>query len=691
MGVQRLPEVRLTIPNSVWPHVEGGPIGQAPVESFSTEREIVSGTLPGQVRAVSGFSIGSGSAVVPQAANGRPFTPWAKSSDRLVSVGTLASLEAIYANGDVEPLGAWKVASAAGAIGAGAIDVPLAEAVYGTNRARLPIPCYPYADAIWIVDTLARQAGYYATPAPTPSTFLSVPGIGGICADVGTMTSNTAPTFTEALGQPGIKSGQFKAATSWDNYVNYLTLNTAGSVFTVGNVTLEIGIGTLKVTGDSTQTVTFEPGLDPNWPLRVQVEIQSSTVPGVGSHMIRARSAHDDTKWSDFAVVPNRDVMGDLEYQSGIFNGLLMSTEADAGLWAAPTADFSLLDAIVTRPTIATDATVWSAIQDTVQTFAAAGWLTRHGVLKVINRHELAGDTSERIPFDVAALAEDIPWTLAADDQADRLVVTWSPVTPPDDPDELLEWAVGDGLVEIPARSTVSYLVDLGGYTEQVLTFRHIDVETSLDFSTWEANTAADGSGTEITTGVNIGVERITTSTVIVTLTNLYNQTIWMVDYDGKPALILRGFKRWEQASQAQIAFGATSTAAKNEITIDLGRLAQDSTTARSIALYMWDRSTVNRWRASSIRIPLDLSLDVGDVLTLTHAPSGLYADAIITRLSLAGRAGQIDQIIDIALLPPVVASFDARWHGATVAEFNTFWANKTVRDFDNDPLKVGV
>ena len=157
----------------------------------------------------------------------------------------------------------------------------------------------------------------------------------------------------------------------------------------------------------------------------------------------------------------------------------------------------------------------------------------------------------------------------------------------------------------------------------------------------------------------------------------------------GEPALILRGLGVWQQDTQSQIIYGVGEADAKNEITLDLGPLAQDRTTASAIAAYLWDRARISRWRALSIRIPLDLSMDVGDVLALFHLASDLRTDAIVTRINLSGSAGQVSQVIDLAILVPTVAALDALWRDETVDEFNAFWAGSTVSDFDNDPLKV--
>lgn len=683
MSVTRLPEILLTIPNSAWPAEPDQPIGQARAEAFTTEREIISPALPGQVRATSGFSIGSGSAVVPQSGNGRPFTPWSRSTDRLVSVGSLARLEALYENGTLEPLGAWKVSSASGSLGTAGIQVPLAETAYGTNRARLPTPCYPYVDAVWIVDVLARQAGYFSTPPPVASCILSVPGVGGVCAEVGKTHADVQPSFSMGTGTPSIAGGGFTAPLTWSGNTVFLTLTTPGVVVTLDEVTLDIGLGSFTITGiGGNQTKTFTAGLDPTWPLRVQAEIWTD---GVTTN-VRVRSTHDDSAWSAIATVSS-SANGPLTYVSGVFSGLQVTTAADPKLWAAPTAKMSLLDAIVERPWIAAESRVWTGLQDTVQAFASAAWLDRFGVLHVLNRHDLAGVDRGKKTFDVDVLADDLPWSITADDYADRMVVTWSPTTAPED-DETLEWSVGSGKIRIDAGQTASYLVDLGGYTETVYGFTHADSAVD-EASTWEANTLEDGSGTEITSGVTIVAEVLSPSAVLVRVTNANSVPVWLVDYNGEPALILRGANLWGQESQAQITFGVGEADAKNELAIDLGPLAQDAITAQSIAGYLWDRARINRWRASSIRIPLDLTLDNGDVLGLVHAGTDLQTDALVTRISLAGSMGQIEQVIDLAILTPTVAAFDVLWRDETVSDFDAFWAGSTVQNFDADPLKA--
>lgn len=682
-----VPEVFLRLDNSSWPNQPDLPIGTGRCTQFSVEREIVSGALPGQIRSASGFSIGSGSAEVAQSSAHRPFTPWA-SEDRAITVGMLAALVAVDTQtGSEEPLGAWKVASASGALDTNTLSIPLAGVQAGTARARLPIPLQT-VDPIWIIDMLARQAGYFATPPPAASSLLDLPLIGGIHPIIGSIQTSSTPVWDMSTGGASLAStaGIRTTGALTDQSTIYLTLNVAGfATFRIGGVDLRVRSGEVAVRtapSGAWSVLAFPAGECADWPLRVQVEIWTDGT----ITRVRARSCQSVGWSTQIQATGSASGIFSLFYIDGGINGLQVTTRTDPILFAPPNAVLSLLDGLVFCPWVDAGATIWEAIQQVTQAFAGAGFIDRLGVLKIFSRTDLTGAGRVSRPLDLGVHADSLKWSIADDDHADRLVVEWSPPTAPED-DEPIEWAVGMGRMHVPAGTKNSVLVDLGGFYENVYGFTHYDDATG-DESTWEANTAADGTGIEVREGVVVSVDKLSPSAVIVTVENATLADIWMVDYDGSPALVLRGSRGWMQDESSQIARGTTEADSTNPLSITLGPLAQDPSTVASVTNFLWERCRDPQWRIQGFRIPLDLTIDIGDVLALSHTPSGLTVDALVTRMQITGSAGNVTQTVDLVALSPVVATFDAVWGDLTVTEFDAINGTRTVTEFDRAPLE---
>ena len=711
---QWLPGVFLTIPGSPWPLADGVPVGTGRVGEFTVEREIVAARLPGQVRARSGFSIGDARVTVQQAP-GRPLAPWAR-PDRRVEAGAECLLYAMdETTGARWPLGAWQTKAPAGSLTSAQVGVELIESQYAGRMADARLPVVDgEVDPVWIVDVLARQAGFHSTPPPGPGTVLNVPLCGALAAGpngsgarLTIMAAGKSPQWSTASGIPGL-SGAAElprwhvprpAGSSRQFERMLITANIAGTVrfqLQVGSgsdlVDVEVTTGTVRARmngGAWTATRTFAAGMDPNWPTRVQVILG-----GTGPQLtIAARSSANATPSTPVTVTP-LDLMGVstlaiAAIQSGAVSALdvTLTDTNPTHMWAAPTARMSLLDGRVFAAWIPDPKDVWSTLQATLDAYAGAGWVSLGGVLTVLNRHELAGSGRPKTQVDVGSRVEDLSWTLDADDYADRLEVTWWPVTWPEE-DELPQWPVGDKL-HVPARRSQTVEVDLGAFVRQTIVWVHVDSEflTTDVASRWDANTAVDGSGVSVSTGIHVASERTTPSTVRVTVTNQNPFDVWMVDFNGNPSMILRGAGKASQESPQVIEYGTPDVDAKSPLTIDLGKTVQDRATAEELAGYLWGRVNRPRYRLNAIRMPLDWSRDLGDVLTLVHPESDLVANVLVVRDAKTGGPGEIAQRCDLILLPPTVDDFEAVWAGKTFDDFEAQWAGQNLAAFDADPL----
>lgn len=704
MSQQWLPEVYLTIPGSAWPAEPDLPVGTGRVHDFTVEREIVAARMPSQVRARTGFSIGSATCAIRQA-EGRPLAPWAH-ADRRVTAGQPCELYALdEATGERNDLGAWQVHAPAGSLVRGDVGIELYESQYAGRLAdpRLPVVAGP-VDAAWVVDALARQAGFYSTPKPNGGAVLSVPLAGSLTPEIGSLSagSQAAATWSTQLGQIGVANDP-ATRMAWDFTRTVegslrLAVTTAGAAFRFwlpSSSTALVPVDviawahdtlSIRISDGAWTSVPWTPGRHPDHPLRQEFELEQSGT----TIRARVRSTDSDTAWSAWASVPRGDatltVSGvTIQWQATQVAGLQVGTGPMP--WDAPTARIGLLDALVDAPWLPEAPDVWTGLQQVCDSFAAAGWVSKDRVLTVRNRHELAGSARPKTLVDVGVRVEDLPWAVNADDYADRLEVTWWPVTWGDEFSGDFELAgVGERL-RVPAGRTVTVEVDLGQYVGTLYGWQNVSSTSADPFSEWQANTALDGSGAEVTSGITVSTEHLSPSAARVTVTNSGTSDVWMVDFDGAPGMILRGTGVVSQEAEQTITFGADAVDARQPLTVDLGKIVQRRATAEAIAAYLWERVNRPRYRINGVRMPLDWSRDLGDILTLTHPESDLTANVLVVADRKRGSSDAIEHRCDLIVLPPTWDDFDSVWAGGTwTGGFDLAWVGRSWTAFDTDP-----
>lgn len=701
---QILPEILLRIPGGTWPLGQGLPVGTGRCDSLNLDRELVAASLPGQVRGKTGFSIGTASVAVAQPRD-RQFTPWSPSLDRLVDAGTEAELVAWdERTGTETPLGRWLVAKPAGSLKSSQIAVELDESqARGRDLPnRLPAVAGP-VDPVWIVDQFARQMGYLSTPVPSGFGY-TMPLCGGLDSHVTTgltvaPTAGAGAVWSVDTGVPGLASAT--VLPRWNVISNFpltFAVNYTGTVtFRLSEyapdqgIDVELGPGTIRARFNGGAWSTAQPftaGMDPNWPTRVQVLVTRSGT----TLTIRARSSATgalSTAINLTATIETLFSVGVVALDGGISGLALVPAADDAGLWAAPSATMSLLDGRVSAPWVPSELKVWPAIQHVCDSWGGIAVKSNDDHLRVLNRHEAAGSNRPKTVIDVDRLAEDIRWEVAADDFADRLETTWYPPTWPDEFTDPSEWTVDR--LHVPAGSTVAVDVDLGGYVRRLLPFLNVaDPDLQIDSnSEWDANTAADGFGTPVVAGITVSVEHQSPARARVTVKNTSSVDVWMVadGGDGATGLILRGVGKATQEDAATITRGAAEIDAKHPLEIDLGRTVQSRADADALTSYLWERVNRRRFRVNGVRLPLDWSRDLADILLLDHARSGLSLNALVTGIHID--PGTPGMTVDLAALPPIWSDFDAAWAGATGDDFDAAWAGLSGVAFDNDPLKT--
>lgn len=747
------------------------------VSQWSTTRELVGSVLPGNLRTRSGLSIGTASVAVR---NPDPITrtPWASNGARIRRGGEVSL--AAEVTGEVWPMGSWLIGEATGSLRSAEVPMSLRESSFrgrGDSRSvrnLLPVvPATPVEPA-WMVDALARQVGWWTTPAPVESCLASLPLNGAVWSELSDYVAfpldGTVPKrwggVRGALGPIGdwgvylvmavisyrLTGGVLRPTYDpvlIDDTPLYVTLCATG-----GPTLIRFGYGatdpqlridpddaTLEVRSSSSSawvSVGYVPGLDPNNLDRVQIEVQRSGSPTdpdsefdfrgtYGPIRARARSSQS-AAWSAWAVdsttvagnAVSELIMGSTAADGGSAAGVQVTREADPALWAPATAHIEPLGngGLMPSPWLASDVDVWSGIQAVCAAWLGAAWVDAAGILICRNRSYLAGlvPPSSVPVLDVGTRVEDLPWTLDPADEADRLTVTYAPVdilTLAYDPDAENWSGTGSGnmvapllwesseAVQIGPGETITIKADVenlgvaaGVYQQPYgLTQNWWSAEVAQDghwqVSSWNARPNRDGTGAIPGEGaLQVTSRQVSAGRVLIEIRNRTGSALWTVDGKGNPWLRMRVVGMTSQANAAVVTRGLPEEQAVNPMAIDLGRLVQRQADAEAIADYLWGRARNPGYRVASLRVVPDWRRDIGDVIYLTHGRSGLAQKALITKVAMAGKPGEVTQHLDVVLLPVTYADHTDYWAGKTYAQQKAARAGDTYRDETDDPLK---
>lgn len=729
----------------------GAPLGVRAAVSGEESRELVGAGLPGNIRSA-GLSIGGANLVAAHADLTR--TPWAKGANRLRAGGE-AVLWAEHDGEDPMPMGTWLIAPQSGSVVSAGISVQLREKQYeGRDQDNLlPTITQDGTEASWMIDVLLRQLGHYTTPPPVASCVSSLPMNGGTWEEGNLALARTvdAPIgwggVRDALGPVGAHHiGAALGVTGWyfiqGFYIPvsapwllrdeplYLTLDVVGTEeawfgygpwgqvhVRVDAVAHELGIR--AGTDQPWVTVPYAPGLDPNHPQRVQVEIQRSGAPypsdnpresiGIlGPSRARARSAHG-APWSAWAIDPWVGLTNgayDLSYHGAAgssFAGAQVTTEADPALWAPITARIDPLGGLISAPYLPASTDVWAGVQDVASSWLAAAWRGRDGVAQVRERGYLAGNGPVRESIDVGRRVEDLPWTLDPEDTADRLVVNWSPVdlvTTQAGVSPVL-WEATEA-VRLGPGELVIIRADLDrlGFphgtqysTKYAVSWEPMWGIYGEQLSTWSANPERDGTGPRPGDGaLQVHTRHVSTGRLEVVIRNVSSQVLWTVDDQGAPHLKLRGWGRMDQEQQVTIERGLPAEEARNPLEVDLGRHVQRAEDAEAIADHLFARLSSDRlFRINRLRVVPDWTRDIGQIVELHHERSALRVKALIVNVTRPWSAAGARQYLDVVLLLPTYRDHREAWAGKTYADLKAHWAGKTYADLADDPLSTGA
>lgn len=711
-----LPAIILAL-SGTWPPARNGrPAGVSEVGAFSYEREIVGSTLPGNVRARTGLSVGSGSATVAQEPDAG-LTPWAQDPGKRVAAGVLATLYAETPTGS-EPMGSWVTAETSGSPLSPEVSVALLERQSPGKRGAHTVAHGQSTDPGALAADLARQCGFLSVPPPAAGALAALPISYGVdIPDAGAIIPDLAipawGTASGALGASGVRAHfpnapslpptfcvTLNASTDTIGWVEFLftTFVANGGYVRISPWSRQIEV---KLGGSAVSSGTWAGSPDAVWSKRVQVEI---SVNRAGDGMMNFLGARARTgpgaPWSAQVTATGSSydvaVFSILSNQVSI-SGIQLTTSADApGLYSAPMASIVPLaePGVTVSRWMPHDLSPWDALQALVGANLAAAWVTRAGTLVCRDRNYLAGQSPSIETVDLATRAEDLPWSIDPADVADRLEVTYSPGGAVANPGVASNVFTLGEVISIPAGGTVEILVPLEGPCVPIESWDHAafvppgSAVASWPKSIYSTMTAPSGGSPINVMLTEIRVIRVNSGAVTIRVTNRHSSTAWLVDAAGQPCLILQALDAIRYDTPASITRGELSEAAANSATVELAHWVQSASAAESVADYTWGRLSSPAWKAGSVRVVPSWTTDLGQIVQLQHPASSLDVRALVTKVVVSGQPGEVTQLLDLVLLPPTWADFDAAWAGKTWTAFDALWAGQQWPAFDLNPTR---
>lgn len=724
--VETLPEIFLELHGSSWPPARGDvPQGTAEVGAWSVSQQLTGSALPGQVRAVSGHSIPSGSVSFAQP-EGAPLTPWARGPLNLGPGGacTLYASHAGVGRSHGLRLGGFQLAPIAGSSLSNTVELELdGDPIrmqkpftlrwrYNTKVSSFAEPPYEL-DASWVIDQVARSTGYYQTPALVTSAFLSLPLCGGTMADRGSTITATVAGWVAAEHQAGLGPGSSIDASLSTTVPNkfYISCDVAGAGgrIIVGGAVFDFSSTKLEVRSGITTLATVAYPVASGAIRRVQAEVtrtgNSLAVRvrcGAGAWSAGATAAFGSAPWDSGTDTATIDTT--LTPTGRWIRGIQLHTVDDPRIWIPPNAQIDIAYSPIHAAFGIEKVTAWEVVQDIAAKTMGAAWVTPGGVLVYRNGERMRGTDAPVETVEALDKLEDLAWVIDPGEIADRVEVTYTPTDVETSYGMSTLWESTE-TIRVPARKTVTVYADINGTTNVLSPFVPLWPPTDpavtkyVDgrMSRWAAATSPDGSGVRpADNAIRVSAQMVGVSRAKISITNATGGTLWLVDGTGAPCLILRTSLHIAPGEPETISHGPAIEDALNPISLDAGAWVQDATAAQRILDWLVGQTATAKAVINSVRVKPDLSREIGDVIRLTDGHTGLRTEAIISGITLAGDSTGYTQHLDLALLDVAYQDFDAwleRESITTFADFDTWLtANNitTFEDFDQWAIDLG-
>lgn len=706
-SVEIIPEVYLKTDGAWPPPTDGVPAGTALLGSWKIDRSLTGSPLPGQVRGAVGFSIATGAASFAQPGD-QPITPWSISRQHRLTVGGKCEVVASHL-GPVAglALGSFVIAPGSGNSIDNAVHVDLEEDsirlkrqfrldwtfnqdhAFYSSQIKAGNDVYEL-DASWVVDQVARSGGYFQTPPPPADCLISLPLVGGTMADRGTTTEAGIRNWSEVDDLVGLGPDSYVTAigeqppadTIW---VGCQVAGTGGRVFLNNSMILDIHSNRLDLRSPSavyaslpfsapTRTPAVLVGVSRLAGRQVRAEV---IVQGEPAGSVTATfPAEDWAVWSRSVSVDTRTSLGGGNSRDRFIRSVRVTSSNPEGLatWE-PTARIHLSGSPLHGVFDQFDTDAWSVVQNIASATMGAVWISEDGVFTYRSRNRLRGMAGVLGEIEAAERLEDLPWQIDPGDVADRVELTYVPASAEYSPEGSLTLWEATEKIKINSGKSVDVFADIEGTTSRLADFKPIWDDTVPEgrWSRWAASSNINGGG-ERPRSNTITVEPIfiTPSRIRLRVTNTSDETVWLVDGNGNPCLILRAFLHVAPDEPVTIALGAAPEEAISPLHIDAGSWIQDSAAAQSMLSWASGQTSHAQATVARVRVKPDLGYQLGDVHLLTDQWTRLRAKVLVTGVSLAGDHTGYTQHLDLALLDLTWEDFD-RWLQSN--QINTFSA----------------
>ena len=385
----------------------------------------------------------------------------------------------------------------------------------------------------------------------------------------------------------------------------------------------------------------------------------------------------------------NVPITGEAEYSrvtfttgGGTASGVMVSTNPEPGLWAAPSAFYDAAGVTLDAPVVPADADGWDVIQQIAAATLGGAWVSESGVLTYRNRDWMRGAAPAGETIVSETSLADVPWSISGDDIADRVTVNYQP------PDikrvtdySLTIWEATEA-VEVPAGKTVTVHADIEGTVKNLAGWLPIwDTVTAspMRMSRWAAAITREGTGVNpADTVLTVSAEVVGTSRIRIRITNNTSTRLWTVDGFGNPTLIVRANLSARAGETVSLSAGASEEVATSPLTVDLGAWVQRHADAQAVLDWIWSQVQEPRATIQGVRVKPNLARQIGDIVRITDDTTTLSSKALVSGVHLTGSHGQYEQTLDLVLLD--VTFYDLTQHlaGKTFAQVSADWSGLT-------------
>jgi hypothetical protein len=541
----------------------------------------------------------------------------------------------------------------------------------------------------WVIDRVARQAGFQATYPNVAGSWLSATCAGSVWPETGTLVATSGLGFGQAGWGVACTAGTATWQVSRPRAL--VGVNTLGwSAEGDGTAVIRVRLATTD--GDQDLTVTYNGG-------GVTVSYAGTVLSGTQATaanvltLTRTSAASMAASWGAGAgnlPIPASATVraATLTVNNAAAGGIVFHPGQPAAYLANSRIDEAVghLDAV---PPIG-QTSGWDIVRDIAAAEQGAVWVDPDGTFRFASRLTLRGVgatpvevTSER---DLASLA----WTVSDSQLAGTVEVPVALTTVVTSLDgagvaaQTVPVWTADQPIRINPQRTVRLLVDLDGGAYGLDTV----LRTGDDGSSWyRANTRRDGAGTSVVLA-SARVVQVGPSQARITLRNSSGARLWLVDSNGDPALRLTARARVDQDDSFAVDHD-NGTGHPEVLRLPDSPWRQDEDAAETQARWLASEVASPTPQIRDVQVVPDLARSRGDIVRLIdgHA-SGADLRAVVTGIRLSGTAGLLEQSLTLRPTGTTYAEFAERYAGLTFADFAALWSGRTYADFATDPLE---